>query len=198
MIPPCYVWSKSSRAKAEIGCQSYLSATSGQNWKASWAGSLIIHQMMLLSPALLSQAPQKGLPRSAGFGRGSSQILMRQDIAVDPIVVTASNQGDLAIQKTEDNSVISIDAKTPILLLGRLELLGVEGRVKGIFPKEKFLTRGLALNFPRQLGVAPLEFVRVVNFSHDGRKAPKDCGEGKPCPAQSPSPSGLGFLRILD
>ena len=84
---------------------------------------------------------------------------------VNPVMRPNSQKDNsLTIGKSEQYPITSIDTKTPHLLSFRLELFGVERRVKRILSKKFFLLFGFLLDIGGQQFVSFYKFVSQQNL----------------------------------
>ncbi len=65
--------------------------------------------------------------------------------------------------ETKQNPIILVNTKTPHLAIFRVEFFCLQSLMKRIAAKERFTPLGFLLNMRRQLLVAALKFLRIVD-----------------------------------
>lgn len=86
---------------------------------------------------------------------------------IDPIVRTDSQKKNrFSVNKTKDDTIFPIDAKTPHLLGARNKLFGMERRMEGILRESRLLFDGAFLHRLWNFSIPFLKLFRQKNFNH--------------------------------
>lgn len=98
-----------------------------------------------------------------------------KDVAVDPVVMSASHEDDfMMVQKPKEDAVGAINAEAPVFFFFRLEFLRFERRMEGVGTKKPLPSFGFSLDGKRQFRVATVEFRRVVDCNHTRRRSRRE------------------------